>query len=37
MRFLKLLPMLKARGLDTFGDVLAEVRKHGRLLKDLNA
>jgi DNA polymerase-3 subunit epsilon len=35
--FLKLLPMLKARGLLTFGDVLGEVRKHGRLLRDLNA
>lgn len=35
--FLKLLPMLKGRGVETFGDVLAEVRKHGRLLKDLNA
>ncbi|OYX42532.1 MAG: DNA polymerase III subunit epsilon [Rhodobacterales bacterium 32-67-9] len=35
--FLKLLPMLKGKGLVTFGDVLAEVRKHGRLLKDLNA
>ena len=34
--FLKLLPMLRARGLQTFGDVLAEVRRHGRLLKDLN-
>lgn len=34
--FLRLLPMLKARGLSTFGDVLAEVRRHGRLLKDLN-
>jgi DNA polymerase-3 subunit epsilon len=34
--FLKLLPSLKARGLETFGDVLREVRKHGRLLKDLN-
>ena len=34
--FLKLLPMLKGKGLVTFGDVLAEVRKHGRLLKDLN-
>jgi DNA polymerase-3 subunit epsilon len=34
---LKLLPMLKARGIVTFGDVLAEVRRHGRLLKDLNA
>ncbi|WP_343082272.1 3'-5' exonuclease [Ostreiculturibacter nitratireducens] len=35
--FLRLLPMLKARGLNTFGDVLSEVRRHGRLLKDLNA
>ncbi|WP_149589538.1 3'-5' exonuclease [Tabrizicola flagellatus] len=34
--FLKLMPMLAGRGLDTFGAVLAEVRKHGRLLKDLN-
>lgn len=34
--FLKLLPALKARGLMTFGDVVTEVRKHGRLLKDLN-
>ena len=35
--FLKLVPMLKGRGVETFGDVLTEVRKHGRLLKDLNA
>ena len=34
--FLKLLPMLTGRGLVTFGEVLAEVRRHGRLLKDLN-
>ncbi len=34
--FLKLLPSLKARGLVTFGDVVREVRKHGRLLRDLN-
>lgn len=34
--FLKLVPMLKARGFETFGQVLTEVRKHGRLLKDLN-
>jgi DNA polymerase III subunit epsilon len=34
--FLKLMPMLIGRGLDTFGAVLTEVRKHGRLLKDLN-
>ncbi|MCB2130314.1 MAG: DNA polymerase III subunit epsilon [Rhodobacteraceae bacterium] len=35
--FLKLLPMLEGKGIHTFGDLLAEVRKHGRLLKDLNA
>lgn len=34
--FLKLMPMLAGRRLDTFGSVLTEVRKHGRLLKDLN-
>lgn len=34
--FLKLMPALRARGLATFGDVVAEVRKHGRLIKDLN-
>lgn len=34
---LKLLPALKARGLLTFGDVLREMRRHGRLLKDSNA
>jgi DNA polymerase III subunit epsilon len=34
--FLKLLPMLRARSLLTFGDVLGEVRRHGRLLKDMN-
>ena len=34
--FLKLVPILAGRGLATFGDVLVEVRKHGRLLKDLN-
>ncbi|MFN4160018.1 MAG: exonuclease domain-containing protein [Gemmobacter sp.] len=34
--FLKLLPMLAGRGLTTFGEVLTEVRRHGRLLKDLN-
>lgn len=34
--FLKLMPMLQGRGLATFGDVLSEVRRHGRLLKDLN-
>ncbi len=35
--FLKLLPMLHARGLTRFGDVLGEVRRHGRLLRDLNS
>jgi DNA polymerase-3 subunit epsilon len=34
--FAKLLRMLDARGVTTFGALLAEVRKHGRLLKDLN-
>lgn len=34
--FLRLLPMLQARGLTTYGAVLAEVRRHGRLLKDAN-
>lgn len=34
---LKLMPMLKGRNLATLGDVLTEVRKHGRLLKDINA
>lgn len=34
--FLKLMPMLQGRGLARFGEVLSEVRKHGRLLKDLN-
>ncbi|MDT8856884.1 exonuclease domain-containing protein [Paracoccaceae bacterium Fryx2] len=34
--FLKLLPMLQGRGLGTFGGLLTEVRRHGRLLKDLN-
>lgn len=35
--FLRLMPMLTGRGLDTFGLVLTEVRRHGRLLRDLNA
>ncbi len=34
--FLKMLPALRARGLETFGELIAELRKHGRLLKDLN-
>lgn len=33
---LKMLPMLRGRGHGTFGAVLAEVRRHGRLLADLN-
>ncbi|MBU2963327.1 3'-5' exonuclease [Citreicella sp. C3M06] len=33
---IKMLPMLEARGMKTFGDVLEETRKHGRLLEDLN-
>ncbi|MGH1578155.1 exonuclease domain-containing protein [Planktotalea sp.] len=32
-----LLPMLEARGFDTLGKLLAESRKHGRLLDDANA
>lgn len=34
--FLKLLPMLQGRGYATFGEVLSEVRRHGRLLRDVN-
>lgn len=34
--FLKLVAMLQGRGIGTFSEVLVEVRKHGRLLKDLN-
>ncbi|MDU8943168.1 3'-5' exonuclease [Ovoidimarina sediminis] len=32
----RLLPLLEGKGLGTFGAVLAETRKHGRLLRDLN-
>ena len=32
----KLLPLLDAKGIATFGDLIAETRKHGRLLEDLN-
>ncbi|WP_273521366.1 3'-5' exonuclease [Rhodosalinus sediminis] len=35
--FCRMLPMLEAKGLTTFGDVVAETRRHGRLLADLNA
>lgn len=34
--FLKLIPMLKGRGFATFGAVVAEMRRHGRLLRDMN-
>ena len=34
---LRMLPMLEARGLDTFGKVIRETTQHGRLLQDLNA
>lgn len=33
---MRMLPMLDARGMTTFGAVLEETRKHGRLLEDLN-
>ena len=33
----KLIPLLQARGYCTFGDVVAQTQKHGRLLQDLNA
>ena len=32
----RMLPMLTARGLTRFGDVIEATRKHGRLLEDLN-
>jgi DNA polymerase-3 subunit epsilon len=35
--FLRMLPMLQARGIATFGALVAETRKHGRLLQDLNS
>ena len=31
-----MLPMLTSRGFTTFGEVIAQTRKHGRLLQDLN-
>ena len=34
--FLRMIPMLEARGLTTFGAVVAEIRKHKRLLPDMN-
>ncbi|WP_341872017.1 3'-5' exonuclease [Roseivivax isoporae] len=33
---LRMLPMLEARGIRTFGALVAETRKHGRLLADMN-
>ena len=35
--FLRLIPILRSRGFETFGDVLAEMRRHGNLVADLNA
>ncbi|WP_243612017.1 3'-5' exonuclease [Shimia aestuarii] len=32
----KMIPMLKSRGYVTFGEVIRQTRKHGRLLEDLN-
>lgn len=32
----KMLPILSSRGYRTFGDVITQTRKHGRLLQDLN-
>ena len=32
----KLLPLVEAKGLCTFGDLVEEMQKHGRLLTDLN-
>ena len=33
----KLLPLLIGKGIDTFGGLIAETQKHGRLLRDMNA
>ncbi len=32
----RLIPLLQGKGLTTFGDVIAETRRHGRLIRDLN-
>ncbi|WP_057462085.1 exonuclease domain-containing protein [Pseudovibrio sp. POLY-S9] len=32
----KLLPLLSSHGFNTFGEVIEQTRKHGRLLKDMN-
>ncbi|WP_424980265.1 exonuclease domain-containing protein [Leisingera sp. S232] len=34
--FCKMLPMLEAHGLTTFGAVLEQTRRHGRLIEDMN-
>lgn len=34
--FIKMIGMCEARGIETFGDVIAEGRKHKRLIQDLN-
>jgi len=34
--FCKMLPMLQARGITTFGQVLDETRSHSRLIEDMN-
>jgi DNA polymerase III subunit epsilon len=34
--FSRMLPMLEARGMATLSDVLAETKRHGRLIEDLN-
>ncbi|MFV0492457.1 MAG: exonuclease domain-containing protein [Pseudorhodobacter sp.] len=34
--FLRMLPMLEARGIVTFGELLHQMRRHRRLLRDLN-
>ncbi|WP_208349468.1 3'-5' exonuclease [Pseudaestuariivita rosea] len=35
--FEKMIPMLEAKGFNTFGDVLGEMRKHQNLVEDMNA
>lgn len=32
----RMLPMLESRGMTTFGEVIAQTRRHGRLLQDMN-
>ncbi|MEI4473268.1 3'-5' exonuclease [Frigidibacter sp. MR17.24] len=34
--FLRLIPMLRARGIETFGQAVTAMRRHPRLLRDLN-